>query len=89
MYVPLSPTTAPSTWATWDGRRVDAAPEPRLGERRVIQIFGTDGRQTVEAPPLSEVPARVEEWNGEQWILLGTASTQEEIKHLFGSPRME
>ena len=40
--------------------------EPEVGTRRAIQTYGDATFRGAEALPLSELPAKVEEWDGER-----------------------
>lgn len=57
--------------------------------RRTVQEDGDATFGQADPPPLSEVPARVEEWDGERWVVLGEASSTEEMKRLLALPRAE
>ena len=65
------------------------ASEPDAGTRRATQTYGDATFGGAEAPSLSDVPAIVEEWDGARWVVLGEASTTEELKRLFALPHAE
>lgn len=58
-------------------------PEP-LGARRCIQVLGTQPGLQPENPSLDEVPARLEEWDGECWRLVSTTSSADEVREFLG-----
>ena len=60
------------------------APEPTVGTRRAVQTYGDATFGQAGPPPLSEIQARVEEWDGERWLLIGEVASEEELKRLLG-----
>jgi len=64
-------------------------PDPEVGSRRATQTYGDATFDGTASPPLSEVPARVEEWDGERWVLVGHARSADELKRLFALRRTE
>lgn len=76
------------TGSRWDRHPVSTS-EPEPGTRRTVQEYGDATFGQADPPPLSEVPARVEEWDGERWVVPGEASSTEEMKRLLALPRAE